>query len=409
MKQQFFFFAVMLFSVASVAQQRTFVKSVDADYATKQVTFNISWTAGSRGTYGGKVYNSKVWVGVDYQEIRNNAPYGTWKRAAIDLTKLPANCTAEGSNTNGFWYQGQAMATQNAAITVTLIGVPAQFKWCAFASDCPPAATATYGLYRLHGTPPFAIKYNGSSTTVTNSTMFNAGCIIEISDATGCPGTLPSPLSAGSITSVSYNNCNNVAGNSITQAMAPGGGGGSYSYQWSVSYNGQTGATIPGATAFTYTPPATTTAGTYVYRRLVSDGLCSTFSAGSVARIVLPDNVTISCAALGVSNLQVKTCDAGSSTWTPSNLCPSGWRWPTASELKCMGWNRTAINGVSTSVYWSSSTGGQDVTCVTYFDWAVAMRFLSWTTNCEGTITTFPDNTTISFQRFQIASVRCVK
>ena len=193
--KQIFFFAAMLISIATAAQQRTSVESVSVDYTTKEVTFNISWAAGSRGTYSEKIYNSKVWVLVDYQEVRDNAPYGSWQRAGIDLTKLPANCTADGTNTKGFWYQGQATAAQNADITITLTGVPAQFKWCAFASDCPPRVASCSGdAYTFSGTPPFTLTdVNGiTQQVVSGKTLAHSALTITptvLTDATGCPGT----------------------------------------------------------------------------------------------------------------------------------------------------------------------------------------------------------------------------
>ncbi len=182
----------MLLSVATTVQQRSFTKSVSVNYATKQVTFNISWAAGSRGTSGASTYNSKVWVLVDYQEVRNNAPYGSWQRANIDLTKLPANCTADGTNTKGFWYQGQTSAAQNANITITLTDVPTQFKWCAFASDCPPNVVANNGgVYTFRGTPPFTLTaVNGTTKQIVNEKTATATALSiipkTITDATGC-------------------------------------------------------------------------------------------------------------------------------------------------------------------------------------------------------------------------------
>ncbi len=190
MKKQIFFFATMLLSIISVAQQRTFTKSVSTNYTAKQVTFTISWAAGSRGTYSEKVYNSKVWVLVDYQEVRNGVPSGNWQRATIDVTNLPANCTKEGLITTGFWYQGQTSGAQNATITVKLTNVPAQFKWCAFATDYPPNATYSNGSYTLQGTPPFEIIYNSGNTTTTNNRFFSAGTITAVTDATKCPGII---------------------------------------------------------------------------------------------------------------------------------------------------------------------------------------------------------------------------
>ncbi len=181
-----FFFAAMLVSVATVAQPRTLVKSVDVNYTTKQVTINIAWAAGSRGTYDGKTYNSKVWVFVDYQPV-TGLTTGAWQRATVDLSALPAGCTADGANAKGFWYQGQETAAQNANITVTLTNVPAKFNWCAYATDYPPnVATSNSGTYTFRGTAPFLI--NG--TTTVNSTTYVGAAINTITDATGCPGCI---------------------------------------------------------------------------------------------------------------------------------------------------------------------------------------------------------------------------
>ncbi len=193
--RKIFFIAVMLLSMSVTAQQRTFTKSVNVNYATKQVTFKISWAAGSRGVSGASTYHSKVWVWVDYQEVQNNNPYGDWKRADIDLSKLPANCTADGTNTKGFWYQGQATAAQDATITITLTGVPPQFKWCAFASDCPPSVvinTNQDGSFK--GTSPFTLTYTDGTMGMVNlkgNVRIPDGKPVQsIRDATTCPGSI---------------------------------------------------------------------------------------------------------------------------------------------------------------------------------------------------------------------------
>ncbi len=190
--KKLFFFAAMLVSMATVAQPRTFVKSVGVNYTTKQVTINLSWAAGSRGTYSGKIYNSKVWVFVDYQPVAGLIK-GAWSRATVDLSALPAGCTADGTNANGFWYQGQETAAQNANITVTLTNVPAQFNWCAYATDYPPNATLSNGSYTLKGSPPFII--NGTTTV---SAKIYTGDITTITDATACPGIAPPAAPPGS-------------------------------------------------------------------------------------------------------------------------------------------------------------------------------------------------------------------
>ncbi len=189
--RKIYFITVMLLSVTGAAQQRTFTKSVSTNYATKQVTFNISWAAGSRGTSGTRTYNSKVWVLIDYLEIRSGVPYGSWQRATIDLSKLPANCTSDGTNNKGFWYQGQASSAQNANITITLVGVPEQFKWCAIVSDCPPQAVYNGSAnLTFKGTAPFYVTYENESPTTITAKNYNSldKNVVAMTDATSCPG-----------------------------------------------------------------------------------------------------------------------------------------------------------------------------------------------------------------------------
>ncbi len=165
------------------------VKSISADYANKRVTFSISWVAGSRDA----THLSKVWVFVDYQEVTNPNTTGAWQRASIDLSALPAGGSADGANTKGFWYQGQATAAQSATITVTLTNVPAKFNWCAYATDYPPnAAVYNNGTYTLKGMQPFIV--NGAAIAGNKFT----GTVNSLTDATGCPGWIERDVATAS-------------------------------------------------------------------------------------------------------------------------------------------------------------------------------------------------------------------
>jgi hypothetical protein len=152
------------------------------------------------------------------------------------------------------------------------------------------------------------VKDNLCSTAYTNST----GTVTR---------SVYSNFTAGSITSATYNSCNNVAGTATTVATAPTGSN-SYSYQWMVSYNNGTAATVSGATAAVYTPPATTTAGTYRYMRQVKDNLCSTAytnSTGTVTRIVY---TALTAGAINSSSTIVRTNAAPAAI--TSNTAASG-------------------------------------------------------------------------------------
>ncbi len=340
--KKLFFFAAMLISVATTAQPRTLVKSVGVNYATKQVTFNISWAAGSRGTYGAKIYNSKVWVFVDYQPVTGLIK-GAWSRAMVDLSALPAGCTADGSNARGFWYQGQATAAQNANITVTLTNVPAQFNWCAYATDYPPNATANNGVYTFKGSPPFII--NGSSTV--SATTYTGTCITSITDATGCPGLVPPVFTAGSITTMGE--FLNKGGRPITIANATAAAGGSdaVSYKWY-----KNGAVISGATAADYTPPKTDAVanGTYTYTRRAFDAMCyptsgvGLTSSGSWTNIVAGPIHPYTGCSVNVAMYDITEAKDYSAGVAACVDLGSGWRLPTASEAQCFCTNFYSLN-----------------------------------------------------------------
>ncbi|MDR1985145.1 MAG: hypothetical protein LBQ28_10060 [Prevotellaceae bacterium] len=341
MKKLFFFFA-MLTSVAASAQSGVTVNPVSANYANKTVTFTVSWLNSSRtGTH-----NSKVWVFVDYRTVTGNASTGNWSRALISGTPTTTSGTPsrETENDKGFWLQGTSgsSGTYNATVTVVLSNVPDKFTWCAYASDYPPNAKFSGDGYQLKGTPPFTITYNNNISSSTTNTTFDLGCVNAIADATGNPAGIVDDFNPGAITAAAYANCYNTAGNTTAVTTAPSGGNGVFSYSWTVSYNGGEAVIISGATGANYTPPATTTGGTYVYTRRVKMGSCIKNSTGTITRNAYPDYITIACNS---NNLNVKTCVSGSFCGTCSiPSCPSGWRHPTGPEWRCMNANRSKFS-----------------------------------------------------------------
>ncbi|MDR3133816.1 MAG: hypothetical protein LBU42_07315 [Prevotellaceae bacterium] len=188
MNKIFFFFA-MLASVVASAQSGVTVTPVSAK--NNAVTFNVSWLNSSRtGTY-----NSKVWVWVDYREVIDNAPSGSWTRALVSGTPTATAGTPsrETGNDKGFWLQGTSgsSGTYNATVTVQLSNVPVQFNWCAYVSDCPPTIKfSTQRDLTLTGTIPFIITYTDNSTVTVNATSFTLASgqtFKTVTDATFCP------------------------------------------------------------------------------------------------------------------------------------------------------------------------------------------------------------------------------
>jgi hypothetical protein len=191
MKKQFLTFA-MLASVAASAQNMQ-ITPISATYtASPVIQFKVGWT-GAR-TYR---HNTKVWVFVDYRKIENNAPTGSWTRAAVTVTpainSTPAStATLVSGNDNGFWLNG-ADGDYSATLTVplALAADVTQFNWCAYATDYPPNVVIHgNSSYTLRGSRPFII--NGTALDVNQSTY--SGTIISFTDATGAPGIFPAAL-----------------------------------------------------------------------------------------------------------------------------------------------------------------------------------------------------------------------
>jgi hypothetical protein len=156
---------------------------------------------------------------------------------------------------SGYSYQLQNVSTQSLSSPLAGTGAPLSFQ------------ITTDGTYTIVATD-----------NATNCTAVSNEQTVSFYEA----------LAAGSITTAGYISCNNVAGTATVEATAPSGGDGNYSYQWTVKYNSGGTTVIADATEATYTPPATATAGTYVYNRQVKDGCTPAFtpSAGTVTREV---------------------------------------------------------------------------------------------------------------------------
>lgn len=83
-------------------------------------------------------------------------------------------------------------------------------------------------------------------------------------------------------------------------------------------------------------------------------------SVGSYCRDLAADAATvITCSG---TQIEVKKSFAGISTWSPNTLCPSGWRWPTGAELKCL-WSASALPAENKNAIWSSQNSGYDLYC----------------------------------------------
>jgi hypothetical protein len=183
-----------------VAAQITYI-----DFVTKTVTCDLSWTGRDAR------HRDSVWLFIDFVEVQNNAPTGTWQPAtltpaATTVTAASGNAyTALGSttvtgNTRGVWIHGKsANNSQRFHATVKLklnaTGTPARFNACAYATDYPPNLQFTaLRTYQLHGTPPFRLTdNNGQVVTINDNNVYTNTpykFFETLIDRTQCPGII---------------------------------------------------------------------------------------------------------------------------------------------------------------------------------------------------------------------------
>jgi hypothetical protein len=196
MKKFSFFFAMF---VSLAASATVTVTPISADYATKKVTFKVSWTNTPQAPY-----NNRVWIWIDYCPITGTQPAAAFSPASISTAPTLSGVGSinySASNTRGFFIVGST-TNAGATVTATLSNAPAgKFNWCVYGSDYPPnakitKATTTNGTYTLHGTPPFII--DGTYTTSANS--YTGVLITSITDKTNCPGIITVPQYASTYT-----------------------------------------------------------------------------------------------------------------------------------------------------------------------------------------------------------------
>jgi hypothetical protein len=172
------------------------------------VTFRVYWEAEPDN----QRHRDSVWVFVDYQTVDNAGVAGSWTAATLTTINVsPPGTLSTVTNWRGFYVKGTS-STFSSTVTVALDGLtPAgtKFNWCAYASDYPPNATENNNYYDLHGSPPFVINGNITETSKT----YTGGCIEQLTDATGCPGEVPTLPEVIDFTASASSVC---AGSSVT-------------------------------------------------------------------------------------------------------------------------------------------------------------------------------------------------
>ncbi len=190
-------FAVNLLGLIPTVAQ-TNIRYINGMYSgLPRVSFEVWWNASPTRDVtdgNGKCYNSRVWVLIDYCEVdAAGNPVGEWQRATIGgmiMATPPGIAEREPGNNSGFWLRGINGAF-TTTVTVSLMGVPDRFKFCAYANDHPPVAKININNAGFAGTPPFVVTYSDFTTgTFINKTINTVTKrIVSLTDKTGCPST----------------------------------------------------------------------------------------------------------------------------------------------------------------------------------------------------------------------------
>jgi hypothetical protein len=174
-----------------VVQTRSLGRNFEASPPT--VTFEVYWLSDPPGPR----HRDTVWVFVDYALVDADGQVGAWAQATLTAPNVTGDGTLVPNSLNGrgFYIDGHGATTFSSTVTVGLAGITpgSRFNWCSYVSDYPPNATAGYGAYELHGSPPFQVKANGVWQEVS-ARIFSDGCIDSLTDATGCPGWVVAPV-----------------------------------------------------------------------------------------------------------------------------------------------------------------------------------------------------------------------
>ena len=251
---------------------------------TASVYYRRNVTSGSCGTVSSNAIQITVYgnltpgsIDADQTICFNTTPSG--------LTQA----TAPTGGTGTYSYQWQSSPNNSA--------------W----SNISGATSATY----LPGALTTSIYYRRNVTSGTCGTVSSNSIHIIVY----------ANLTAGAI-GTDQNICYNTSPSGLTEVTAPGGGTGTYTYQWQRSPNNSTWTDISGANSSTYSP-GVLTASIY-YRRNVTSGTCGTVSSASVHIVVYTDltagsigtDQTICYNTIPTGLTQVSAPSGGTGTYT---------------------------------------------------------------------------------------------
>ncbi|WP_141248497.1 DUF642 domain-containing protein, partial [Flavobacterium sp. ACN6] len=287
--------------------------------------------------YSPGILNQSTWF---RRTVTSN---GCSNTSAVVLVKVNPRPTAAVS--------GTTIICNGASATVSV----------AFTGTAPWNISYTYGA--ISGTfstsaNPYTVSVSPTSTTTYAITaLSDANCTAVAASITGnAVITVRSQFTSGAISTTGETICSGGTPSQIGSVTAASGGDEAITYQWQAD-----GVNITGANAATYTPPAGLAA-TTVYRRLASDGTCSTTptaSAGTwtVAVNPLPTAPTvtkdsnITCESLG----RVTLTGLPSGSWTINQTGVASQTIPGTTSSR-------SITGLAAGTYYFTVTNASNCT-----------------------------------------------
>jgi hypothetical protein len=256
--------------------------------APSTVTFKVEWKP-----LTDKVWSDTAWVFIDY----NNA--GTMTRLPLapgaTLTAHSAPGTGKvmevTGNTNGVWVVGNARTNSPFSATVQLLtAATATFHGaCVYAINYPPVGQyEAYNKIRFTGTPPFELKFEGSSSvSIENKDSkpytVSAGTLSTFTDASKAPGLIKCKTPAAQTliaSALSY-----CAGSGVTLALSGTDNGAIY--QLYLNNAPLSGATLTG-NGSPATFSGTFNAGTYTAQVAKTAAFCAATMSGTPTITVNP-------------------------------------------------------------------------------------------------------------------------
>ena len=239
-------------------------------------TDNVTWTNVSTGGTSSTYTPGALTVNTYFRRRVTDGNCGYVYSNSVYITVYEAV-------TSGSIGSAQSVCNNTAPATLTELTAPTggsgtyTYQWQVSAngsswSNITGATNQTYSPGALTANR----YYRRIVTGGTCGSATSASILISVYSALA-PGTIGNDQSI----------CYNTSPATLTQATAPSGGTGTYTFQWQISANNSTWVDLSGATSSSYSPGNLTV--TRYYRRNVNSGTCGTASSPSLTIIVFPN------------------------------------------------------------------------------------------------------------------------